>query len=509
MTMCVLQSAPMKKRNWKLFLAFLFLFGLLHCAGSGVVNEESGELQSGAPVDIPVPIAKAINGADATTARFVPDIELNQGVLYANLKEPGEERIVGMIIEGEFVDFVTTDDEIVFEVPESRLGQPMALVVLSQLSTEEDINAVSVPVIVTINEPSDSFEDYQTQVAITNTNNSTTGLVVDSRRSALSADHLLAFSATDPDGNPYIGTLEASGGAISVLTSSITSTFERALYDADGNLFGLDTETGLLLRVEDSGAITEEDIDISLLPTGSIRHFDLSPNGDWVASAIYDPDSIGGTLIVNLSPADTPRLGVLVRMTGGESQVTNIDLTWVDNTTLIVVKNYTWPASSIQVYDVASLLDADASNQEAELVPQALFSSDTQAITQVFKDPNDSTRFAYIGKNTVTDFFDLYLFDRNSDTSSLIVSGTNFNVNTAAFNSDSTLILFGIGNGDVEDISSKMIGVYQVEENDFSIILRGFYPSPSPVDPDIVGYVGYDDDNLLQMSVINLSYLGF
>lgn len=490
----------------KLFLLLVLVLAV-SCSSSLTNLEDEGELVTGAPVDIPVPLAKAINGVNATTIHFTPtpESETVTGILAGNLIETGDDRIVGMVVNNSFEAFVTTSDEFEFNITEDLINQPLALVVLGNTSTEDDIRTVSYPVIATVIPPDDIFDDYQTKVEITNTNENTMGLVANGNP-ALCEDGSVNFTGSDADSNPFMAVLNIEGSSSEILTTDLASELSILSCDINGNVYGADTNDHLV-RITPEGEVLTETEDWGDAATPHV--FRVSPDGNWVASSISDPDSEENSKIVNLARSDTLGPGIRIR-TDDPITITFLDVAWLDNNTLAVLKRFSlpdpFPEATIQVYDVTSLVATDGSEDDVVLSPETIVIS-SSGLASLESNPNDPNLILY----GCGDVADICMYNRETDTQTALLTPDTYLVLVGRFMADSENVIF---EADVEetgedDRSTHVIGIYNLETEETTLIGQGLNPVPSTTDADLAVYETYTDDDVIQIGVLNISYYGF
>lgn len=508
-----------KNKKPGLILSFLFLFYTGCAATSSLTDtEDGGQLETGAPVDIPVPMAKAVNGVDATTVRFNLNTDGNLstlpmlsaavsdseavGILSGHVIEVGTEQIVGLVADGEFIDFKTTSDEFTFNLSAEMYNKSLALVVLSSTSTQDDINLVSYPVIATVFEPNLLFDSHQTQVEITNTNNSTHG-VVSNRAIALSADGIVGFTGMNSEGNPFIGVMQVEGQLFETLTDDIVSELEFLQYDINENLYGGDSENHIV-RMTSLGEVLTETLDLDM---PSYTHsFRVSPDGNWVASAIQDPDDTEVSIIVNLARSDTLGLGVKIRPEITR-RANSVQTVWLDNNTLAVMKIFSDIQANIEIYDVTSFVAGDGSEQDVTVIPDTVVNSPTSRLGFLQADPNNSDVFIY----ACGDMGDVCLYQVSSRENTVLINDEDFTVLGAKFMADSENLVMQmdtIQNGE-DDRSTHVIGIYNFENNTTTLLGKGLNPQPSLSDPKLAVYETYTDEDVIQIGVLNISHYGF
>lgn len=277
---------------WTSLLFLSLVIGTLSCGsnGSGGTNNGTGDSSApgeeggqGAniddidgPVDIPLPVAKTIDGIDSTTVQFrdvgetgsltkkgkVRQVGTGQtiGTLLASTlnKEDGE---VGLIENGGFLTTQsTTEGAIEFDLAESLQDSTLAMVVVG---SGENEGSISPPVIIRISDPS------RPKVAITNLGG------IQNEVPAISGEEVVAFPARDNTDIAYVGSVPFRGGSASVFSSETSQILTQLQFRSDGTLIGIAESTAKFYFVAADGSIDVETTDPGDL-TAEERYFTRS-----------------------------------------------------------------------------------------------------------------------------------------------------------------------------------------------------------------------------------------
>ena len=185
-------------------------------------------------------------------------------------------------------------------------------------------------------------------------------------------------------------------------------------------------------------------------------------------------------------------------------------MAWLDNNTLAVLKRFSlpdpFPEATIQVYDVTSLVATDGSEDDVVLSPETIVSS-SSGLASLESNPNDPNLILY----GCGDVADICMYNRETDTQTPLLTPDAYLVLVARFMADSENIIF---EADVEetgedDRSTHVIGIYNLETEETTLIGQGLNPVPSTTDADLAVYETYTDDDVIQIGVLNISYYGF
>ena len=305
-------------------------------SGAGDTGTEAGAgtFETDAPIDLPAPIAKGLDGVDPTSVQFTPTSGTPGVVGTLTAATIGNiDATVAIIRSGEiYARQKTTGGRVEFEIPTELLGETVALVVLA-----EDEETVSPPVLVQISQFSGSDEPT-VDVLVTNTS------VIQNQRIAVSSDGTVAFSAVDSSSEPFIGTVSVNGGTPSVLTEDLTDPIIRLDYRANGDLWGTDSASGLIVITDSNGnqdPFTETLEDFTD-PADSL--FSLSPDDGWVLSS----KEVKNALKLDLTNPDEIAGGKEIMVT--EGTVVSLQFDWLTDDVAIVAKEFSDGTYAVQTY---------------------------------------------------------------------------------------------------------------------------------------------------------------
>lgn len=218
-------------------LLLVFVLGLTlclfnNCGGGSAIGGSGGDepaFEEG-PIDIPITIAKGIDGVDPATVEY----DVDTGILNACTVNRTDARILGFKDGTEVCDTETINGcfECLGIIPRTTIG----LVALN-----EDETAGSYPVIVYI------AADGSMKVGVTNFASLST-----SAKFAVKSDGAVAFCATDSTGSPMIGTTTTSGGYPETF-AAVDACPELVDY-ADSSLITRNTTSNAVVSYNTSGS---------------------------------------------------------------------------------------------------------------------------------------------------------------------------------------------------------------------------------------------------------------
>lgn len=430
--------------------------------GDGV-DVDGSAFTTDVPVDIPSPIAKGIGGVDPTSMQFTPSDAGDLAGTLAGATIDSIDGTIALIRSGEvYARTDTSSGRFEFEIPDELLGIPLALVVEG---TGENEGLVSPPVIVTLNQAEDG--SIIVQVAVTNTG------VIQFRQIAVSSGSVVAFSAQDSTGNPFLGTVPTSGGSPSVLSDSISNQLGQLRYAPDGVLHGIDTSTALLTSVAEDGSVIVEGGSVSLSP--SARYFSISPDGEWILLNNGESSAVGLAL-GRLSELN------LTTLTLDASTMTDITYDWKTDDKIVAARRLDNGSYQLQAY---SGLD-NVKNGTATEVTVVTGLTTANQVANPSADRANEVRFVYECADGAGNT-DLCLAG-DAGTSTLVdMSGGA--VANPRFTSDGSRVVY-------EEVSSDdgecegTLALYDMDAATRQVIASaGCYPTPHPDDPHLVAYL--------------------
>lgn len=499
---------------------------------TGSTSDTSGEFYQDAPVDIPVTIAKATEGIDATTVKLtattspsVSSSNLKTATKSSStvtfnftLKNVAADRLVLLVAEGNIIDSTTTSGGSgSFTVPIDIYGIPMALLV-GQEGATVDSDGWSPPIIVTIYENGSTLIDAEQfmTVAITNTSQDASG--------ALSAAYIYAFLAMDSasevtfvaedaDSQPFLGKIDVTGSEdFTVFSTEPPNRLENISYDAGGILTAVDSTDNRLFRIATDGSVAYEEPDRNTLPDVTSlpdRNYEISPDNQWLAATTVenkDSSPTNGLVFINLDDTSIER-----EVDIGQSHNGTPNFTWMDNDSLIGFVGFGFGGS---VLDVADILAGTSSTVN----PSTLI-SDNGDIPVMLTDRNQIAYACVDDSNTSQS--DLCLYDVATDAITTLV---HFSSNEAILsikkgaNDDYVAVAVReTTSSDSSEIPMQVLGVYLLDQEEFVTLGKGFGLTPAPDDPNILTYISCDtngdqvcdsDERQMQVCVYNLENFG-
>lgn len=445
------------------------------CGGAVPEEESSGaEFESGAPVEIPVPIAKDIPGIDASSITFesTGDGDGVVGILTVQTVDLVEASI-GLIANGEYVEIKVTEGGIVrFELTQDLLDTPLAVVVIGSGEFE---GFVSQPVIVIFRAQADGTISFQ--VFLTNTS------VIQNTRLALSSENQVAFSATNSSDEPFIGTVPVKGGSPEVLTGDTVNAIETLMYE-ETMLVGIDSMTSQLTFVDSEGVVDFEE-ESEELPDA--RNFSISPSGDTIATVLEGDSS---TLEMVFADFDG---NLLKTVSLSEDKVVSLEMDWISDDKLAVAKEFDNGSYALQTYtNIDSFLAGSSGSPTVNT-----FASGDDRVARPAGNRLEEDRFIYECEDE----------NGNSDICQATLDGAN---PTVLMNGDYSRPVYTADYATVavEDISASEdncdfdLVTYNVNSNELLSLGTGCFPVPHPTNSELIAYLSSMEE-LLQVGVAN------
>ncbi|EKD41504.1 MAG: FG-GAP repeat-containing protein [uncultured bacterium] len=499
-------------------------------SSDGSTEGSTGNFEAGSPVDIPVPIAKAIDGVDATSIRFVQSgsgqtfnqlfktLKLKKstteiGKITASLvQQTGCGNVtVGVVVDGVFINTIAVNDNCAFEftLTDDLIDKPMAFVVFGEATTVDNGGDVSYPVIVTLSPAPDSifFEnrDYILKIYITNTDTNTqadpdfvNAADVAASEISISSGDVVAFSALNASGAPIVGTIDIRGGVNATLIGSLTNALNRLAYDPSGNILGVDTVTQDLLYFDTTGTLLNDAN--TNLPTD--RLFKFHPSGRYVATNIQ----VGSDIEIDFIDLENLNTDInSLAFTNGGCTVSDVSFDWLDATNIVVFETCSEGNYRAEGFDVSGALSGS--------VP------DTTAVFSFTSNDYMGKPVADWGVNALffyecddgSGYNHLCRSDTNNPVGppasviSMGLSDDNFNISDLSFASDrSSYVAF---NSDLNPtaFTDNAIGVYWLGNGVTDFQTLGIKPVSSATDPNLIAYLNYDVTGEFQVSVLHLT----
>lgn len=489
--------------------------------GSSLTGSENdgdvteGSFITGEPIDIPAPVAKGIDGIDPASVRFVTGsggLQLEKaahikgattddtvGQLEASLLG-AEEALVGLVQEGVFVDIQSSDNlQVSFPISTDMIDVPLALVVLSETSTAEAIEAVSDPLIIIINSPGDVSDEYRVKVTLTNIDVDTSefSFSIIPMDIAVSSTDLIALQGVEEVGDIQIATYDTSTSTYALLTSEFPNGLtDMGYFFSDDQLFGINEDDLTIEQINFSGINSSSDAADGELA----RTYCVSPDGTRVASNRHDHMEDNEMLQVT-SIGDSTITNYMVN--GGEmfGTITDLFCVWIDDETIAVRKTYESGHTILHSYPVGPS-DFDV------LTPDVLFQPTTLPPTpdnlqDMVVDPNDSG-VIYVMCELST--MGVCKYESGVGTSA-IYHAVGLQVSHMVVTSDSRyLIIEVLAGAEVEERDNAYLVVLDLDTFEATVLMAGFAPAVSSVDPNLFYYLSYVEGEV-QLGVYNLEHL--
>lgn len=487
-------------------------------------------LDEGLPVQLPVTIAKNEDGADATSFQFavIPEVSGvepmysivggetgaeatadDDGVELAEDQVVGtvtgrllrESGTVGIVQNTKFIETIdASDGTFEFDVAAEQLDVPFAVVAFVEGSTPENQGPVSPPVIVIVSYD-DVAEDYVMTVHLTNTgpqvNDPQIAAAIADAPLAVASGGRVAFSATNKDGEAFLGSVSIFGGANAVLAEGLANTFSAVEYaSAGGRFYGTDSVTGGFLGITAEGALDE----IGALADAPVRRvMKVHPRGAYAAVNVnaVNPNTGEPTQTVRIY-----RLADAVEMTlpipAGESEsVIDLSLDWSDPSHLILIKQFSGGTYAAESHMVAGLMAGSG----LAMPPMEFSFVSENYVANPTSDGGYRGLFAY---ECLADSGSIALcsYDRRNDSRVEIVSGP-FDAAGARFSSDGSRLAFQRVEQRPEGEMSE-IGVIDPPNFAVKYVSRGKHPKFLPDDSRKLVSLRKDMSGHMQIAFANL-----
>lgn len=486
------------------------------CSGGGSLSqttgseEESGEFITGEPIDIPAPIAKSIDGIDPTSVTFeatgselvkskstvLAETESSVGTLSAStigLREV----LVGLVVDAEFREIKLAEGgEVSFSLGESDVGTNLALTVLSDDSTEEDIVEVSNPVIVTL---TDVNGELVLITSVTNISSGSSEASVDIVKGsiAFSEDEQVYFTANDTDGTPLFGLVDVNTGTYGDFPAWPGNGLGQLSVEPDGDpIFGVDLVTGALYYgTPEGGWESDEGV---VIPTTN-RNYCVSADLTMVASNVAAGDSDGGDgMLINIHDITTDE-DTGVTLTGGElnGAVTQMDCDWVDNENLVIAKVYEDGQSIIHLYP----LGGAPTPSEMTITPVTISSLSTLLKKGVKSGPDDDSVAFRCNESGTTQ---VSLCFANPTDGTVTVFDDSGSITEPHFNADNSGIVFELDTTlEDDDLDGSFVVFWNLSSGQATYLVPGGEPVFHPTEKNLIAYLA-EINGTIQISVLNL-----
>ncbi len=476
--------------------------------GGSLSSDESGEESTGSfitgePVDIPAPVAKGIDGVDPTSVvfeaagsgsltkpsgRVLAQTGNSLGTLSGATLGGGSETVV-LYFDGAEADRTTASGG-TFSFALSEIDEPYALTV------EASNGDNSFPVIVTISEVHDQLV---ASVSITNIASGTSSFdgEIQERESAFDGT-LIAFNVRDSADTPLIATVTLDDLEPQTLVSDIGVELDFLTY-ADTTLFGVDADnqTGLIYRILADGTTFDDSGNLTRPPN---RNFCISPDLEWMASNIDTVQGANPQMVIVLDSLVDPGISITVPTSAPEpNTVTNLICDWVDNTSMIVSKQYQDQTYTIQFYDLANVINGSATN----VTPEELVQPSPNFIGSLDADPAFEDRLVCQRGPSISD---VQVWRADPIDGIIEIFDDPVMVGPPRYNANGSGVIFELNtDGNTTDTANNAIVFVNSDTLEATYLAKGVRPTPSPTDKNIIVYLAPVNDTL-QISILNLDH---
>ena len=484
-------------------------------SGSEII---SSSLDSAGPIELPITIAKGIEGVDPSSIEFTPTASPSLSADSQNLKFATSQVIgtlsgqiltrqtgrVALFLDSTLNTLITTnsDGTFAFSITESIVNAPLALVVVPDTFTSSFYEETSAPVIITVY--FDTFsQTYDLQVSITNTDsgivNEDIALDILSENIATSYSDSLAVMGTNPSNLFSVSENLYLGGINDNLTNSLTTNLEYLAYDKNDNLYGSSSTDGSIKEISNLGVIATLD-DFSNYPT-SARMIKMHPSGlNYLAATILvaHPSLNQNTYtvgIIDLTTGDTTAIPI---RTSETKLAIDVSFAWSSYSHLVILKTYSDSTFELLEYDILKNLNASSFDEDT-LYNQ--FSS-----SNLMRNPSNNNGFfdfIYYECLDSNDIMQLCRFDRDAGNEELLTS-EDFDVSDIKTSWDGTYLTYMISGISGDDSFYQMV-LYDFDAEDTTYFGSGNKPTTNPVYPNLIPYFVNDVNNGWQLAIKNIS----
>lgn len=483
-------------------------FNLTGESDSGSSSDEAASL-TGAPIDIPAPVAKNDDGIDPQSVHFEANSagRIGQarralaraqatssssntvGTLYAETIN-SIERVVGVVLNGNFVDFlIATNGAVELPIKNSWVGESIALVVLSETSNSENIESVSRPVIVTFSED-EHFNTVIASVSITNVDSNTSNNPTNIRNSEITftSNNRVAFITSDPS----VGTIDLDYGFNNTLTSDLLEPLDDltligdALYGTYATLLNtVSVATDGTLQTEDSADFPEQ------------RTICGSPNGRYLASNATNGASQDLVILDLITFAR-----FIAALPAPQPDMAELSCAWRSNTEIFVAKKSAAGNYGIDLYDVTNLLN----DTDPLITPTSVISPSASPLRNPVVDPstrNGTTNIAFecdVGNGNI----DVCLSNVNG--SSVTAVHEEGDASHIRYLPDGSGIVYELDySSSASDLEGHALVYLNPESQETTYLTRGLKPAVAIDNSSIVSYLTVVNGTL-QIGLLNLDF---
>ncbi|MBX7148670.1 hypothetical protein K1X76_06250 [bacterium] len=315
----------------KIYLVAIFL-SLGACGGATGTSSGLTSLE-GAPIDIPLPIAKGVSSVDPTSLAFAgTDTETvdNIGEVSGTAVDETTTQELVVIYDGEVKQQFSVTGNFTITLPQEIESKPVAVSVCVS-----GCDVIAEPVYFKVGPVNPLLGRRTFAVFLTNSSASMTDTT---RAFSIQPNGLVEgadgiyLSATNADGNPVITSINSNG-----LFSESPIELDSLLYDltsVPGQNFisGFDEDENEIVLVDGDG-------NVAIIDTGTVlpsnRSMAISPDSSLLATSVFeDPFNPvnQNLLIVDLETEDQFEADL-----GASANVESVKIDWLNNTVLFVV----------------------------------------------------------------------------------------------------------------------------------------------------------------------------
>ncbi|OVE81338.1 hypothetical protein BVY03_03905 [bacterium K02(2017)] len=464
---------------------------------------------NGGPLPIPVTIAKAVDGVDATSIIFdaynEANGETNQKFLLNNVINTP----VGLLTVGTIPDSGTAiavingqiSDIIPFTASsfqyETEVNMAISFLILEP-GADVSNGPFSFPVTTTVTRDK-ALGGFALTVHITNTSTEVKNQAIAANIQALglALDHngMVAFSAVDKNAQPIIGTIDILGGANAILNPNDNLWDQLSYSDDDPEIWGIDTQSNLI-KIFDGESIINVDQSLGAIPEK--RSYQVHPSHQFLATQIKSFNNNIGIDSMSVGFVDTNSLNLIgaLPIPSTESELVNsLSYAWLNNSELIVFKNLE-QTNRVESYDVSEIISG-ISNPQINLNYE--FELDI-AIDSPLSDLGFS-KMIYFRCLFQESYYNLCRYDQVENKITTVIH-LGYDIVNAKMSTDYSYIIF---EGQIDD-QDNILGIYHINDQSIELLNRGTNATIHPSDDDLIAYLSYDKTQQVQISVMNLQH---
>lgn len=493
--------------------------------GSIVEDGQQIELDTGYPIDIPVPIAKGIDGIDPSTLVFSesiisqlksshhllavsPPSDNTVGIISGRLKNSSPCEIdvnYAMILDGEFVFEDRTENcEIRIPVDSDWVGNALPIVVVS-----EDREQVSHPVITKVspapNDPLFAGKNYILEIQITNTSDETiddTQASIQDQEIEFLEDGRVIFQSLNNDLFPFLSVISPYGGANEAITFSddIDGFLDNLLVSSEDVILGYNLDRNKIFEVQIGGPI------IPLKSVEPALDYDVYQSIHPSHQYFVARELLSDVEHINVYDFQDPLTTILSYPISSHTCENGeiISLNWHDLNKVGVFKKCNDINYEFDVYDISEAFENLNS-------PQAYLIHRMRAdyyIGKAVSDWGSKNKFFYECRieNTIKVCQNSVSFPSIEEEQVLPIEVGSSDITRLSLSQDRrSYLVFEVDNNN-DDISDNIVGYYDLNNETTHFTGRGFRPLASPIDNDLVACLGYDDLGNIQIGLLNIPY---